>query len=123
MRQTFTQTVYRYFPNARELVRATLLRGGRNLLEEQILVFQGEGDPQAMIRSILDPALIDRGVEGLAPIARQLGWTEQDRREAFDLIARTVVSCLTMPPPTGSTDGAVRDVLRRRLLPALGVSA
>ena len=81
------------------------------------------GDPQAMIRSILDPALIDRGVEGLAPIARQLGWTEQDRREAFDLIARTVVSFLTMPPPTGSTDGAVRDVLRRRLLPALGVSA
>lgn len=148
------QTVYRYFPNARELVRATLLRGGRDLLEGQILVFQGEGDPserlvesvmaalrkiqhdpllktawasrgypQAMIRSIFDPALIDRGVEGLAPIARQLGWTEQDRREAFELIARTVVSFLTVPPPTGSADGAVRDVLRRRLLPALGVSA
>jgi AcrR family transcriptional regulator len=148
------QTVYRYFPNARELVRATLLRGGRDLLEGQILVFQGEGDPserlvesvmaalrkiqhdpllktawasrdypQAMIRSIFDPAFIDRGVEGLAPIARQLGWTEQDRREAFELIARTVVSFLTVPPPTGSADGAVRDVLRRRLLPALGVSA
>lgn len=146
------QTVYRYFPNARELVRATLLRGGRDLLEGQILVFQGEGDPserlvesvmaalrkiqhdpllktawasrdypQAMIRSIFDPAFIDRGVEGLAPIARQLGWTEQDRREAFELIARTVVSFLTVPPPTGSADGAVRDVLRRRLLPALGV--
>ena len=76
-----------------------------------------------MIRSIFDPAWIGRGVEGLAPIARQLGWTEQDRREAFGLIVRTVVSFLTVPPPTGSADGAVRDVFRRRLLPALGVFA
>lgn len=145
------QTVYRYFPNARELVRATLMRGGRDLLEGQILVFQGEGDPsdrlvesvmaalrtiqhdpfmrtawssrdypQAMIRSIFDPAFIERGVEGLAPIARQLGWNDRDRREAFELIARTVVSFLTVPPPDEMSEDELRDMLRRRLLPALG---
>ena len=148
------QTVYRYFPNARELVRAALMRGGRDLLEGQILVFQAEGDPpdrlvesvmaalrtiqrdpllrtawasrdypQAMIRSIFDPAFIERGVEGLAPIARQLGWNERDTREAFELIARTVVSFLTVPPPGEMSEGEMRDALRRRLLPALGVAA
>ncbi len=147
------QTVYRYFPNARELVRATLMRGGHDLLEGQILVFQGEGEPaerlveavmdalrrvrhdsllrtawtsrdypQAMIRSIFDPAFIERGVEGLEPIARQLGWDEQDTREAYELIARTVVSFLTVPPPDEMGDEEMRERLRRRLLPALGVS-
>ena len=43
------QTVYRYFPNARELVRATLMRGGRDLLEGQILVFQAQGNPRELL--------------------------------------------------------------------------
>ncbi|MEM9174407.1 MAG: helix-turn-helix domain-containing protein [Myxococcota bacterium] len=148
------QTVYRYFPNARELVRATLMRGGRDLLEGQILVFQSQGDPRAllveavmaalgtirhnpllrtawasrdypqeMLRSVFDPAFTERGVEGLAPIARQLGWSEGDTREAYEIIARTVLSFLTIPPPEHLSDETLRGALGRRLLPALGVSA
>ena len=147
------QTVYRYFPNARELVRAALMRGGRELLEGQILVFQGEGDPrellveavmaalrtirhnpllrtawasrdypQAMLRSVFDPAFAARGVEGLGPIARQLGWSDIDTREAYEIIARTVLSFLTIPPPDQVSEESLRGSLRRRLLPALGVA-
>jgi len=147
------QTVYRYFPNARELVRATLMRGGRELLEGQILVFQGQGDPrellieavmaalrtirhnpllktawasrdypQEMLRSVFDPSFTSRGVEGLAPIARQLGWSPEDTREAYEVIARAVLSYLTIPPPDQVSEESLRGSLRRRLLPALGVA-
>lgn len=148
------QTVYRYFPNAREVVRATLMRGGRELLEGQLLVFRQEGDPrdllldavmsalgvirhnpllrtawdsrdypQAILRSIFDPAITERGVEGLRPIASRLGWSERDTREAYETMARTVTSYLTVPPDPRLGDDALRDMLRRRLLPALGLSA
>jgi len=146
------QTVYRYFPNSREVVRATLLRAGRELLEGQVLVFQAEGEPreliveavmaalsvirhnallrtawesrdypQAILRSIFDPAFVARGVEGLQPIARKLGWEERDTREAYEVIARAVMSFLTLPPPAHLSDDEIRGRLTRRLLPALGV--
>lgn len=144
------QTVYRYFPNAREVVRATLMRGGRELLEGQLLVFQEDGEPrellveavmtalrlirqnellrtawasrdypQTMLRSTFDPEFAARGVEGLKPIAEKLGWSDRDRREAYEVIARTVMSFLTIPPPKIVTEPELRDTLRRRLLPAL----
>ena len=37
------QAVYRYFSNSREVVRATLMRGGRELLEGRLVVFRGAG--------------------------------------------------------------------------------
>jgi len=145
------QTVYRYFPNARELVRATLMRGGRELLEGQLLVFREEGDPrellieavmaalrlirqtdllrtawdsrdypQAMLRATFDPAFTVRAVEGLRPLAERLGWSEQDTEEAYEVIARTVMSFLTIPPPETLSEGKLRNQLHRRLLPALG---
>ncbi len=145
------QTVYRYFPNAREVVRATLMRGGRELLEGQLLVFQEEGDPaellieavmaalrlirqtdllrtawgsrdypQAMLRATFDPAFTVRAVEGLQPLADRLGWSEQETQEAYEVIARTVMSFLTIPPPETLTEGQLRSMLHRRLLPALG---
>lgn len=145
------QTVYRYFPNAREVVRATLMRGGRELLEGQLLVFQEEGDPrdllieavmaalrlirqtdllrtawdsrdypQGMLRATFDPAFTVRAVEGLKPLAERLGWNEQDTQEAYEVIARTVMSFLTIPPPETLTEGQLRAMLYRRLLPALG---
>ena len=148
------QTVYRYFPNARDLVRATLLRGGRRVLDGQLLVFRGVGEPgallveavlsairavrsdplltaawsarenpQALVRSIFDPSFTSDGAEGLRPIARRLGWTDQDAREAYEMIARTVISYLTLPPPEPMDESALRDVLERRLLPALGLPA
>jgi len=148
------QTVYRYFPNAREVVRATLVRGGRELLEGQILVFEEEGDPrdllveavmaalqtirhnallrtawssrdypQAMLRWVSDPAFVALGVEGLTPIARKLGWSDTDTHEAYEIIARSVLSFLTIPPSDRLSEDALRGVLRRRLLPALGVPA
>ena len=76
-----------------------------------------------MIRSVFDPTFAARGVEGLTPIARKLGWSDRDTREAYEIIARTVLSFLTVPPPEQLSEEALRDVLRRRLLPALGVSA
>jgi len=146
------QTVYRYFPNAREVVRVTLLRAGRELLEGQVLVFQEEGEPgeliveavmaalgvirhnallrtawesrdypQAILRSIFDPAFVARGVEGLQPIARKLHWEDGDTREAYEIIARAVMSFLTLPPPADLSDDEIRRRLTRRLLPALGV--
>jgi len=145
------QTVYRYFPNAREVVRATLMRGGRELLEGQLLVFTEEGDPrellveaimaalrliennallrtawasrdypQAMLRSIFDPAFASRAVQGLGPIATQLGWNERETREAYEVIARTVMSFLTIPPPAALSEFELRDALHRRFLPAVG---
>ena len=148
------QTVYRYFPNAREVVRATLMRGGRELLEGQILVFEKEGDPrdllveavmaalqtirhnallrtawasrdypQAMLRSVFAPAFVARGVEGLTPIARKLGWSDAETREAYEIIARSVLSLLTIPPSDRLSEEALRGVLRRRLPPALGLPA
>ena len=145
------QTVYRYFSNSRALVRATLMRGGRELLEGQLVVFGRQGEPkellvdavmsaigvvrhnallrtawasrdypQAMLRSIFDPSFAVEAVEGLRPIAQQLGWSERDSREAYELIARTVMSFLTMPPRASQSDAELRDLLRRRLLPALG---
>ena len=145
------QTVYRYFPNAREVVRATLMRGGRELLEGQLLVFREEGDPrdllieavmaalrlirqtdllrtawgsrdypQAMLRATFDPAFTVRAVEGLQPLAERLGWDEQDTQEAYEVIARTVMSFLTIPPPETLTEAQLRARLHRRLLPALG---
>jgi len=144
------QTVYRYFPNAREMVRATLLRDGRELLERQLLVFAEDGDPrdllveavmaalrmieenallrtawdsrgypQAMLRSTFDPAFVARAVHGLRPIARQVGWTDRETREAYEVIARTVMSFLMIPPPEGQSEAEFREILRRRLLPAL----
>ncbi len=146
------QTVYRYFPNARELVRATLLRGGRRVLDGQLLVFQAVGEPgallveavlsalravrsdplltaawgarenpQALVRSIFDPSFASEGAEGLAPIAARLGWDASDAREAYEMIARTVISYLTVPPPEPMDEAVLRDVLERRLLPALGL--
>ena len=146
------QTVYRYFPNAREVVRATLVRGGRELLEGQLLVFRQDGDPsdllvdavlaalrlirhnallrtawdsrdypQAILRSIFDPAFMARGVEGLRPIAKQLGWSDQETREAYETIARAVTSFLTVPPDPSLGEDDLRGLLQRRLLPALGL--
>ena len=145
------QTVYRYFANAREVVRETLLRGGRELLEGQLLVFEEDGDPrellveavmaafrmiensallrtawasrdypQAMLRATLDPAFSSRAIEGLSPLAGRLGWSDRDTREAYEVIARTVMSFLTIPPPESLSESALRDALHRRLLPALG---
>jgi AcrR family transcriptional regulator len=145
------QTVYRYFPNAREVVRAALMRSGRELLEGQLLVFSEDGEPrellieaimaalrliennallrtawasrdypQAMLRSTFDPAFASRAVEGLKPIARRLGWGERDTEEAYEVIARTVMSFLTIPPRAELSESDLRDMLHRRLLPALG---
>jgi AcrR family transcriptional regulator len=145
------QTVYRYFPNAHELVRATLMRGGRELLEGQLLVFQEHGDPrellieavmaalrlidhnallrvawssrdypQAMLRATFDEAFVGRAVEGLKPIADRLGWDHRETREAYEVIARTVMSFLTIPPDPALDESQLRDGLQRRLLPALG---
>jgi AcrR family transcriptional regulator len=144
------QTVYRYFPNAREMVRATLLRDGRELLERQLLVFTEDGDPrdllveavlaalrmidenallraawdsrgypQAMLRATFDPAFVARAAHGLRPIAGKLGWNDRETLEVYEIIARTVMSFLAIPPPEGQTESELREVLHRRLLPAL----
>jgi AcrR family transcriptional regulator len=149
--QITRQTVYRYFPNAQEVMRATILRGGRELLEGQLLVFAEEGRPQdllveavmialrmieqnpllrrvwasqeypqAMLRSTIDPAFSELAVAGLQPIAQQLGWSDRDAREAYEIISRTVMSFLTVPPLPRLSEEALRSALHRRLLPALG---
>jgi AcrR family transcriptional regulator len=145
------QTVYRYFPNAGEVVRATLMRGGRELLEGQLLVFADGGrpqdllvesvmtalrlidrnpllraawvsreSPQTMLRLTVDPSFSERAVAGLRPIAEQLDWSEQDTREAYEIIARTVMSFMTIPPSPPLTEDQIRRALHRRLIPALG---
>ena len=51
------QTVYRYFSNSREVVRATLMRSGRELLEGQLLVFSEEGNPRELLVEAILAAL------------------------------------------------------------------
>ncbi len=77
--------------------------------------------PHAILRSTLDPAFAERAIGGLHSIGEHLGWSERDRREAYDVIVRAVVSLLTLPPASSATEADLRDLLRRRLLPALGV--
>lgn len=77
--------------------------------------------PQTMMRSTFDPAFSRRAVEGLRPLALRLGWSEEDTREAYDVIARTVISFISIPPKETLTDAQLRERLQRRLLPALGV--
>ena len=145
------QTVYGYFSNARAVIWATLIRGGREVLEGQLLVLAEKGEPREllveavmtalrlinesalhrkawasadfphlMLRATVDPAYMTRAVEGLRPIARELGWSEKDTWEAYEIIARTVVSLLITPPPSGTKENELRDILYRRLIPALG---
>jgi len=55
--------------------------------------------PQAMLHSIFDPSFAAAGGEGLRSIAARLGWRERDTRDVYELIARTVMSFLTMSHP------------------------
>ncbi len=144
------QTVYGYFSNSREVIFATLVRAGLAVLEGQLRVLASDGPPRellveavmtalrlideselqrkawssedfphCMLRATLDPVFVSRAVEGMGPLARRLGWNRAETWEAYEIVARTVVSLLVTPPAKVDEAG-LRDILHRRLIPALG---
>lgn len=146
------QTVYRYFANGDEVMRATLLRAGAEIQDVQRAVLQQAGEPgellveavlvalrhvegsallrqvwsmaefsQPMLRATLEPGFVRPGAESLGRIAGRLGWNPAETREAYEVLARTVLSLLVIRPPQPLSEAQLRAGLRRRFLPALGV--
>ena len=144
-------TVYRYFKDRDELVRSVLLQAGLRLaneVQEHIRSFPDEGEKivaatlftlraiedNAVLRQVWKPAMFDATVlqgftqpasitftrVALAEIIDSTGWSEEDAAESMELVLRLILSLLATPEPR-RTDDELREFLRRRLVPALGL--
>ena len=145
------QNVYRYFANADEAVKATLARAGREVLEAQLMIYreQGEprdlivtavmtslrlvtmnvllvkalsssGNPRALFSAGVDRETTRRAVQELKVIGDRVGWDEAECAEVHEILARTINSFLMMPAREQS-EAAIRRMLYKRLVPALGL--
>ncbi|MGB5812792.1 MAG: TetR/AcrR family transcriptional regulator [Polyangiales bacterium] len=144
-------TVYRYFKDRDELIRSVLLQAGLRLANEvrehmQTFDDPGESAVEAMVytlRSVQDngvlrqvwnspvfDALVLRGFTQPASIAftrvafgdfvDAAGWDENETTEVMEYMLRLIMSFLASPDPERS-DQELRDFLRRRFIPALGL--
>lgn len=144
-------TVYRYFKDREELIRSVLLQSGLRLandIREHMKTFDdpGESAVEAMVyslrgirenpvlRQVWSPpvfdALVLRGFTQPASIAftrvafgdfiEAAEWDENETTEVMEYMLRLIMSLLASPEPERS-DQELRDFLRRRFVPALGL--
>lgn len=145
------QTVYRYFANAEDIVAATILRAGREVLEAQYLVYREEGEPRDLIvtavitalRLITHNVLLVKALESggnprklfvatLDPNMSDRSIEELRRigdevgwdEEECREVNEVLVRCVNsflMMPPRDKRESAIRANLYKRLIPALGL--
>jgi len=145
------QTVYRYFANAREVIDATLLRAGREVLEAQYLVLRERGEPRDLIVTAVITSLrlinhnmllvkaLDSGGNPKALFSATLGSDLQTRsveelkrigdrvgwnEQECSEVSEVITRCVNsylMMPPRERNEAAIRDTLYKRLIPALGL--
>jgi AcrR family transcriptional regulator len=144
-------TVYRYFKDREELIRSVLLQAGLRLaneVQEHIRGFEGPGEKAVeatiftlrairnnpVLRQVWQPAMFDANVlhgftqpasitftrVAFAEIIEFTGWDEAEAMEAMEFMLRMILSLLAAPEPQRS-ESELREFLRRRLVPALGL--
>jgi AcrR family transcriptional regulator len=144
-------TVYRYFKDREELIRSVLLQAGLRLandVREHIRAFPNPGDKfveatsftltaireNPVLRQVWQPAMFDANVlqgftqpasitftrVAFSDIISTIGWSESEAAEAMEYMLRIILSLLAAPEPARSPD-ELREFLRRRLVPALGL--
>jgi AcrR family transcriptional regulator len=143
------RTVYRYFSDRDALISAALVRGvqnftgrARRIMEAQatageMIVAAGvfalrEIPRDAVIGSIITDgeslltehtfrAALGVVIPTLQPVTDAAGWSEQEAREASELVMRLALSWVSAPNPDRD-ESQIEDMLRRQLLPALGLA-
>jgi len=144
-------TVYRYFKDREELIRSVLLQAGLRLaneVQEHIRAFEGPGEKivaatlftlraireNPVLRQVWQPTTFDANVlqgftqpasitftrVALAEIIEATGWDEEEAAESMEFMLRMIISLLATPEPR-RTEDELREFLRRRLVPALGL--
>jgi len=144
-------TVYRYFKDREELIRSVLLQAGLRLaneIQQHIRAFADPGEKivaatvftlrsiaeNPVLRQVWKPAMFDANVlqgftqpasimftrVALAEIIDEIGWDEDEAAEAMEFMLRIMLSLLATPEPR-RTDEELREFLKRRLVPALGL--
>ena len=144
-------TVYRYFKDREELIRSVLLQAGLRLaneVQEHIRAFADPGEKvveatlftlqairnNPVLWQVWQPAVFDASVlqgftqpasvtftrVALAEIIDSTGWDEAEAAEAMEFMLRMILSLMAAPQPSRS-EQELREFLRRRLVPALGL--
>jgi len=144
-------TVYRYFKDRDELIRSVLLQAGLRLANQVRTHMNGFDDPtesaiEAMVftlqgirenpvlKQVWSPPVFDavvlRGFTQPASIAftrvafsdfiDAAGWGEAEATEVMEYMLRLIMSFLASPDPQRN-EQELRDFLRRRFVPALGL--
>jgi AcrR family transcriptional regulator len=144
-------TVYRYFDDRHALLMATLLREGRDLasrtaahlrdvesaadmvVEAVLFVLnQVPHEPlwaEVWTSTLLDASMLDEFTqpqaiaiarEALDRLERLADWKEADALEGIEIALRFALTLLIAPGPDRS-DAEMREMLHRRLVPALGL--
>jgi len=146
-------TVYRYFKDREELIRSVLLQAGLRLanqvrdhttgfedlgeaaVEAVVFTLRGIRD-NPVLRQVWSPPFFDaivlRGFTQPASIAftrvafhdciERAGWDETETTEVMEYMLRMIMSFLASPDPVRS-DQELRDFLKRRFVPALGLAS
>jgi AcrR family transcriptional regulator len=145
------QTVYRYFSNASEVVSATLMRAGREVLEAQSLVYREEGEARDLIvtavmtslrlithnvllvkalnsggnpRLLFSATLDDSMVERSVQELLHIGAdVGWDEQECREVneVIVRTINSFLMMPPRDQRESVIRAQLYKRLIPALGL--
>ena len=144
-------TVYRYFKDREELIRSALLQAGLRLaneVQEHIRNFADPGDKAAeaalftlravrenpVLREVWQPSMFDAYLlqgftqpasimftrVALSEIIEATGWNEAEATESMEVMLRMILSLLAAPEPERS-ESELREFLRRRLVPAVGL--
>jgi AcrR family transcriptional regulator len=144
-------TVYRYFKDREELIRSVLLQAGLRLandVQEHIRSFADPGEKiveatlftlrvirdNPVLRQVWQPATFDANVlhgftqpasitftrVACSEIIEITRWDEDQAAEGMEFMLRMILSLLAAPEPH-RTEQELREFLRRRLVPALGL--